>query len=310
MPSRRPLFLSIAALALVACGAALYTPDRDRAVLETRYLAAPSDLRVVDGVRLHVRDEGPRDAEPIVLIHGLGASLHTWEPWARALSMTHRVVRFDVPGHGLTGPDPSNDYSDARSVRLLRALLDSLRLEQVVLAGHSMGGRLAWSFAAAHPERIARLVLLAPDGFASPGFEYDRPADVPMVLGIMRWVLPAPLLRANLTPAYADAARLTDSVARRYHDLMLVPGNREALLARLRQTVLTDPEARLSRITAPTLLLWGEDDAMIPVRNAEDYLRLMPNARVVRLPRLGHVPFEEAPMEALVPLQDFLMDGG
>lgn len=93
MTSRRRLLLSAAALALLACGAALYTPDRDRAGLEVQYLARPDDLRMVDGVRLHVRDEGPRDADPIVLIHGLGASLHTWEPWARALSATHRVVR-------------------------------------------------------------------------------------------------------------------------------------------------------------------------------------------------------------------------
>lgn len=306
MPSTRRLLLAVAVLALIALSAALYTPDRDRAALEARYLAVPTDLRIVDGVRLHVRDEGPREADAIVLIHGLGASLHTWEPWARALTRTHRVVRFDVPGHGLTGPDPADDYSDARSLRLLHALLDSLQLEQVVLAGHSLGGRLAWSFAAAHPERIARLVLLAPDGFASPGFEYDQPAEVPAVLGVMRWVLPAPLLRANLTPAYSDPARLTDSVAGRYHDLMLVPGNREALLSRLRQTVLTDPAPRLARITAPTLLLWGEDDAMIPVQNAEDYLRLMPNATVVRLPGLGHVPFEEAPAEALVPVRAFL----
>lgn len=306
MTSRRRLLLSVAALALVACGAALYTPDRDRAALEARYLAQPTDLRDVDGVRLHVRDEGPRDADAIVLVHGLGASLHTWEPWVRALSKTHRVVRFDVPGHGLTGPDPTNDYSDARSRRLLHALLDTLRLDRVMLVGHSMGGRLAWSYAAEHPERITRLVLIAPDGFASPGFEYDKPAEVPAVLGLMRWVLPAFVLRANLTAAYSDPERLTDSVAGRYQDLMLAPGNREALLARLRQTVLTDPASRLARITVPTLLLWGEDDGMIPVQNAEDYLRLMPNATVVRLPGLGHVPFEEAPAEALVPVRAFL----
>lgn len=309
MPSTRRLLLAVAVLALIAVSVALYTPDRDRDALEAQYLARPSDLRLIDGVRLHVRDEGPRDAEAIVLIHGLGASLHTWEPWVRDLSTTHRVVRFDVPGHGLTGPDPANDYSDARSLRLMHALLDSLQLDRVILAGHSMGGRLAWSYAAEHPERVARLVLIAPDGFASPGFEYDKPAEVPAVLGVMRWVLPAPLLRANLTPAYSDPARLTDSVAGRYHDLMLVPGNRDALLSRLRQTVLTDPAPRLSRITAPTLLLWGEDDAMIPVQNAEDYLRLMPDASVERLPGLGHVPFEEAPAEALVPVRAFLTAG-
>ncbi len=310
MPSRRRLLLPLAALVVAASGAALYTPDRDRAALEARYLASPADLRLVDGVRLHVRDEGPRDAPAIVLVHGLGASLHTWDGWTQALRATYRVVRFDVPGHGLTGPEPTGDYGDARSRRLLRALLDSLELDRVTLVGHSMGGRLAWSFAAEHPERVERLVLVAPDGFASPGFEYDTPAEVPAVLGVMRWVLPAPLLRANLAPAYANPEAMHDTVARRYHDLMLAPGNREAMLARLRQTVLTNPEARLASITAPTLVLWGEDDGMIPVANAADYERLLPNVTVVRLPGLGHVAFEEAPARSLVPVRAFLERDG
>lgn len=294
-------------LALVgASGAALYTPDRERAALEARYLASPTDLRVIDGVRLHVRDEGPRGADAVVLLHGLGSSLHTWDAWTRDLATTRRVVRLDLPGHGLTGPAPDGDYADARAHRLLVALLDSLRLDRVTLVGHSMGGRLAWSFAAERPERVARLVLIAPDGFASPGFEYDRPAEVPAVLGLMRWVLPAPLLRANLTPAYADPSRITEATFRRYQDLLLAPGNREAALARLRQTVLTDPAPRLARITAPTLVLWGEADGMIPVRNADDYARLIPGVTVVRLPRLGHVPFEEAPAVALGPVRAFL----
>jgi pimeloyl-ACP methyl ester carboxylesterase len=298
--------IPLVVLALAASGAALYTPDRERAALEARYLAAPTDLRVVDGVRLHVRDEGPRDAEAVVLLHGLGASLHTWDPWAAALARDRRVIRLDLPGHGLTGPSPDGDYTDVRAHRLLAALLDSLRLGRVTVVGHSMGGRLAWSFAAERPERVARLVLIAPDGFASPGFEYDRPADVPAALGLMRWVLPAPLLRANLAPAYADPDRITEETFRRYQDLLLAPGNREAMLTRLRQTVLTDPAPRLARITAPTLVLWGEADGMIPVRNADDYARRMPHATVVRLPGLGHVPFEEAPAVALGPVRAFL----
>jgi pimeloyl-ACP methyl ester carboxylesterase len=309
MPSRRRVLLLLTPVVTLITGAALYTPDRDRAVLEARYLAAPSDLREIDGVRLHVRDEGPRTAPALVLLHGLGSSLHTWEPWTRALSPEWRVIRPDLPGHGLTGAAPDGDYSDERAHRLLEALLDSLAVDRVTLVGHSMGGRLAWSFAAEHPDRIDRLVLIAPDGFASPGFEYDRPAEVPAVLGLMRWVLPAPLLRANLTPAYADPSRISDDTFRRYQDLLLAPGNRQATLDRLRQTMLRNPAPRLARITAPTLLLWGEADAMIPISNAADYARLMPNATLVRLPGLGHVPFEEAPMIALEPLLAFLRDG-
>jgi pimeloyl-ACP methyl ester carboxylesterase len=308
VPTRRRFLTALTTAVLAALAVALYTPDRDRSALEAQYLAAPGDLRPVDDLLLHVRDEGPRDAPAMLLIHGLSASLHTWDAWVAELIASRRVVRLDLPGHGLTGPDPSGDYRDARSLQVLLALLDSLQLDQVTVVGHSLGGRLAWSFAAANPARVEQLVLIAPDGFASPGFDYDRPADVPAALGLMRWVLPRPLLRANLRPAYGDPQRLEDTTTRRYHDLMLTPGNRDAFLARLRQTVLTDPTQRLQRITAPTLLLWGEDDAMIPVRNAEDYLRLIPGATVVRLPGLGHVPFEEAPSDALAPLLRFLHD--
>jgi len=303
---RRRLLFGIPALLLAVAVAALYTPDRDRTTLEARYLAQPSDLRSVDGVSVHVRDTGPRDAPVLVLLHGLGASLHTWEPWAQALDHRYRVVRFDFPGHGLSGAVPDDDYRDARTLRLLRALLDSLQVPRATLVGNSMGGRIAWSFTAEHPERVERLVLISPDGFASPGFAYDKPAEVPAVLGVMQWVLPRFMLQANLAPAYADATRLSDSIVTRYHDLMLAPGNRRALLARMRQTMLTDPVPRLRRITAPTLLLWGEQDQMIPVSNALDYHTAIPQAQLVTLAGLGHLPFEESPAAALAPLQSFL----
>jgi pimeloyl-ACP methyl ester carboxylesterase len=122
----------------------------------------------------------------------------------------------------------------------------------------------------------------------------------------MRYVLPKPMLRMNLAPAYGDPARLTDAVLDRYYDLMLAPGVRDALIARMEQTILEDPEPLLPRITAPTLLLWGEKDAMIPVSNAADYRRLVPDVALAALPGLGHVPQEEDPMRSLEPVAAFL----
>jgi pimeloyl-ACP methyl ester carboxylesterase len=301
------VLLPVVLLLLIA--AALYTPDIPRDTLESRYLASPTDLRAVAHTTLHVRDDGPRDAPAVIMLHGMGASLHTWEPWARALADDYRVIRFDLPGHGLTPPDPTGDYRDARSHALLAALMDSLGVERATLIGNSMGGRIAWSFAAAYPHRVHTLVLISPDGFASPGFEYDTPPDVPPLLSLMRVALPRWMLRSTLEPAYADASVLTDSLTRRYHELLLAPGAREAMLDRMRQTVLTDPISRLQRIRAPTLLLWGEADAMIPIDNAQDYLDAMPEARLVRLPGLGHLPFEEAPAATVDVVRAFLDEG-
>ena len=300
-------FLAIAvAIALLAAGVALYTPDLDRATLHARYLASSSDLRRIDGVMLHIRDTGPRSAPALIMLHGFGSSLHTWEPWARALDSSYRVIRFDFPGSGLSEPDNTGDYADMRSMQLLAALMDTLGLRRATVIGNSMGGRIAWTFAARYPERVAQLVLISPDGFASPGFEYGKPADVPFALSLMRYVMPMPLLRMSLEPAYADRRTMTDSLATRYYDLMRAPDARNAMLQRMRQTVLTDPVPLLRQVQAPTLLLWGQQDAMIPFRNAADYMQALPNAALVPLPNVGHLPFEEAPAAALVPLRRFL----
>ena len=306
---RLTLPLTVAALMIILLAVLalwLWTPDQPRAELERLYLASPTDMVDVAGTRLHVRDSGPKDAPAVILLHGFGASLHTWEPWAAGLAPTHRVIRFDLPGSGLSPPDPSGDYTDARSRQLLIALMDRLGLARASLVGHSIGGRIAWGFAAEHPDRVDKLVLVAPDGFASPGFEYGKAPEVPATFRLMRHVLPSALLRMSLEPAYADPAVLTDDVATRYHDLMRAPGSRDALLARMEQTVLTDPVPVLQRIRAPTLLLWGERDAMIPFANSADYLKAMPQATRVSLAGVGHLPHEEAPERSLVPVLAFL----
>ncbi|QJR35765.1 alpha/beta fold hydrolase [Gemmatimonas groenlandica] len=302
----RRILAAAVAVAIIAAGVALYTPDADQNTLRARYLASPGDLRTIEGTSLHVRDTGPRDAPALILLHGFGSSLHTWEPWARALDSTYRVIRFDLPGSGLSAPDPTGDYADMRSMQLLATLMDTLGLRRATLIGNSMGGRIAWSFAARYPERVEKLVLISPDGFASPGFEYGKPAEVPFALSMMRYVMPMPLLRMSLEPAYADRRTMTDSLATRYYDLMLAPGARDAMLQRMRQTILTDPVPQLQKIQAPTLLLWGQQDAMIPFSNAADYTKALPHATLVPLPNVGHLPFEESPDASLVPLLRFL----
>lgn len=296
----------LVSVALGALGLWLWTPDKSRAELEARYANAPTDFVEAGGVRLHVRDTGPRDAPAVILLHGFGASLHTWELWAVPLSEHLRVIRYDLTGAGLTGADPTGDYTDERAMQLLIALMDRLGIARASIVGHSMGGRVAWRFAAEHPDRVDRLVLVAPDGFASPGFEYNDKPDVPAVMELMRYVMPKALLRMNLAPAYADPAKLTDDVVIRYHDLMVAPGVRGALLERLRQVVRRDPVAKLASIEAPVLLVWGEKDAVIPVTNAADYQKALKRSELATFPGVGHIPQEEAPDASLPAVRAFL----
>ena len=241
---KKPMIIAllvVLAVALAAAAFALWTPDLDRAALEARYFDGQSRYIEVEGVRLHVRDSGPRDAPAVIMLHGFGSSLHTWEPWAQALASRFRVIRVDLPGSGLTGADPAGDYTDARAVRVLVALMDRLGVARASVIGNSIGGRIAWKVAALHPDRVAKLVLISPDGFASPGFAYGVAPDVPAALQLMRVALPKWMLRMNLTPAYGDASRLTDANLTRYHDLLRAPGVRSATLARMGQTVLEPP---------------------------------------------------------------------
>lgn len=294
-------------LALTTAGAFwLWTPDRPRAELEARYLRAPDDLMEVAGLRLHVRVDGPRDAPSVIFLHGFGSSLHTWEAWAQALRDDHRVVRFDLPGSGLSTADPAGDYTDTRALEVLAALMDRLGIARASLVGNSIGGRIAWTFAALRPERVAKLVLVSPDGFASAGFEYGEAPRIPAAMKLLRFALPKALMRLYLAPAYGDPSALSAEDVNRYHDMMLAPGVRDSMIARLEQTVLVPPEPLLRRIQAPVLLVWGEKDAMIPVANADDYLRELPDAALAVLPGLGHVPHEEAPALSLPPVRAFL----
>jgi pimeloyl-ACP methyl ester carboxylesterase len=302
----KTISLTTATMATLALLFWLWTPDKARTELEANYLARTGDMMQVGPWRLHVRDSGPRDAPSVLMLHGFGASLHTWDAWAQALSANHRVIRLDLPGSGLSEPDPANDYTDARSIQLVLALMDRLGVPRASIVGHSIGGRIAWTFAAKHPQRTDKLVLVAPDGFASPGFEYGKAAEVPAMLGAMRYVMPKAVLRMNLAPAYGDPAFLTDELTTRYHDLMLAPGGRDAMFKRLQQTVLTDPLPLLTTITAPTMLVWGEADAMIPVANAQDYLGAVKGSRLATFPGVGHLPQEEAAQTSLKAVADFL----
>ncbi len=288
---------------VVALGVWLYTPDRPLAALQTKY---GGEYIEAAGIRLRVKDTGPRDAPAVILLHGFGASLDTWDSWATALSQNYRVIRFDLPGFGLTGPDPSGDYTDQRGLLVLAALMDKLGVDRASLIGNSLGGKIAWNFAVAYPDRVQKLILISPDGFASPGFEYGKKPDLPFILRLLPYVMPRPMLRMNLAVAYADKSRLTNATLTRYDDMMRAPGDRAAMLARMQQVMLENPEPLLRRIQAPTLILWGDQDGMIPFSNAADFLRDIPHATLRPLPGLGHVPFEEDPAQSLPPVEAFL----
>ena len=291
---------------VIGVGIWAWTPDRTRADLDARYSGPSTQYIEVAGTTLRVRDTGPKNAPALMMLHGFGSSLETWEPWATSLSERYRVIRFDLPGCGLSEPDRTAGYGDARSVSLARGVMKHLGIEKAVLIGNSIGGRIAWRFAAEFPAQTSKLVLISPDGFASPGFQYGQVPRVAAVFQLMKYFLPRVLVGANLATAYADPSRLSNTVADRYYDLLRAPGNRSAMIERMQQTILNDPTPMLRRVRARTLIVWGKQDRLIPYGNSADYMAALPNAELVSFDSLGHVPQEEAPAQSLAPVEKFL----
>lgn len=290
--------------------AASKAPDRSLESLVARWAPPPSDFIDLDGQLVHLRDVGPRDdPQPLVLIHGTSASLHTWQGWAEELQKTRRVITFDLPGFGLTGPAASNDYSDEAYLRFVKALLDRLALKRVILGGNSLGGQLAWEFAAAAPERVAALLLVDAGGYAvTPqsvplGF---RLARIPGLRHLSQYVLPRALIERSVQNVYGDTAKVSTALVDRYYELTLREGNRAALSQRFAQLEPGKYVDRLATLRQPTLVLWGERDRLIPPAYGAAFARDIQGSRLVTFETLGHVPQEEDPAATLKPVQEFL----
>jgi len=284
----------------------LWAPDLTLSELKHRYGADSLQTVQVDGLTIHYQDTGPRDAPVLVLLHGFGSSLQTWDVWAAKLELNYRVIRLDLPGFGLTGPSPLHDYSEANDLATLTHFVDKLGVSSFSVIGHSMGGKMAWGLAAAKPDRVKALVLMAPDGFAQAKDIGTKPYAMPSIMGVIKFSLPKILVRKSIEPAFYDATALSDRLVDRYYDMLRAPGVRAAILERANQTIYTDPVPRLKQITASTLLVWGEQDQMIPSSNAQSYAEVLANSKTVLLPKLGHLAQEEQPEMALGHVVEFL----
>ena len=291
--------------------AAVWAPDRPVAELARRWAQAPSRFVPLEGMQVHVRDEGPRsDSIPLVLLHGTSASLQTWDGWARALRDGHRVIRMDLPGFGLTGPSANNDYSIEAYVRFTLHLLDTLGVRRFSIAGNSLGGEIAWHVAAAAPERVSQLVLVDAAGYPSSSTSVPigfRMARTPWLSWMMTRILPRAVVRSSVRNVYGDPARVTDSLVDRYYDLTLRTGNRASLPLRFAQSRPGADTLHLRNLRLPTLVLWGDRDRLIPPENAARFGRDISGSRVIVYRGLGHVPQEEDPARTAADVRAFLL---
>lgn len=301
-------------VALIALFTIYWTPDTDKAAMRAKYGSPASQyINMGDAFVVHVRDEGPRDAPVIVLVHGSNSFLQTWDDWTRALTPQYRVVRLDLPGHGLTGEYRERNYSRSAYVDVLDRVLNKLRVSRFVLGGNSMGGGVAWAYAHKYPYKLTGLVLVDASGEPEPadsspplGF---RLARMPVIGDLMAYITPRSLIADGLRGSVADPSKVTDADIDRYWELLRYPGNRTATIMRFgagREEPVATPLTR----PIPTLIMWGAEDRLIPVASAAWFKSKMPDAQVIIYPHVGHLMMEEIPDKSAGDLKAWLAKTG
>jgi pimeloyl-ACP methyl ester carboxylesterase len=301
------LFIVIALFILLISG---YRSDIKVEDLEQEYFTAESQYIEVMDAKLHIRKQG--NGEPIFLIHGSFASLHTWNSWEVELAKAFTTISVDLPGHGLTGPNKNEIYTTDYYADLIFALADSLQIDSFYVAGNSMGGTVAWKMALKNPARIKKLILIDAAGYtnASNNKPVNKPfifrlLDNKVIASLFLKITPRFMFSLNLKQVYGNHEKITEEQIDRYYNLMLRDGNREATLKRL-QHMGKNLQDSISYITTPTLILWGEKDAWIPVAHAYRFNSEIKGSELIVYKNAGHVPMEEIPLETLIPARIFL----
>ena len=263
--------------------------------LEAKYAGPASRFINIEGVRIHYRDEG--SGPPVVLIHANFASLLGWDPWVEALQDSYRVVRMDMTSHGLTGPDPTGDYSPERTLAVVEKFIEAMDLENFSIGGTSMGGTVAIHYTHKYPERIQKLILLSPGSLEGKERKSGPRGKVPDAAYVLKYIMPRALPEFMLRGGFGDKNKLTDELVDRWYDMWMREGNREAQLDRLQQYKPGDIEDIIRQLEVPTLLMWGEANTTAKFEQAAEFQELLENVELLKYisyPGVGHMAVQEA----------------
>lgn len=301
-------FIGALVLLIAVLIASAYHADIPVEELQAEFTNEESEFIDILGMPVHYRDEG--SGPLLLLIHGTAASLHTWDSWVNELKNDFRVVRMDIPAFGLTGPEPTGNYSIDRYVEFLEAFARALDFESFTLAGNSLGGEIAWRYALAHPERVDNLVLIDAVGYArSEGQKENLAFRLARTSGfktVMAKITPRFLYKQGLLEVYGDDSKVTEALVDRYFRLSLREGNRRAFAERVMAS--QGPiKGDIRSVSQPTLILWGEDDLWVPLQHGRNFARDIAGSQLIVYPGVGHVPMEEIPAQSAADTRAFLI---
>jgi pimeloyl-ACP methyl ester carboxylesterase len=313
---RRTLAVSLTIIAVLAAGwLALRRADIPYDTLETVYSVPDTQFMTLDdGLKVHYTDTGPQDRAALVLVHGFSASLHTWEAWKTALELDYRVITLDLPGHGLTRAEDPSQAKIERFAEVVHEVTQDLGVERFTLAGNSMGGNTAWSYALTYPETLDGLILVAASGWPEEEGEGDGSPFIftllsnPIARTLLKDLDMTSLTRSGLEGSYTDQSFVTDELVERYVALSRAPGHRATLLAIMAGERVEATAEKLSAITVPTLVMWGTDDNLVPVSGAQKFADAIPGATLAVYEGIGHLPQEENAEQSIADVRAFMMD--
>jgi formylglycine-generating enzyme required for sulfatase activity/pimeloyl-ACP methyl ester carboxylesterase len=276
--------------------------------LEATYATPASKFIEVDGIRLHYMDEGEGPA--VLLLHASFMNLRTWDSMAAQLATQFRVVRPDFLISGLTGPEPDDAYSFERNQELVLGLMNQLEIDSFAVVGTSSGGIVSFRLAAEHPERVNRLVLINSAGM--PRTAATNPNRVSQMGGIGAWLraryMSRDMVRQTLDLNFIEPNEPPQWLVDMNYDLWRRDDRREAGAAQMRNFRTGDPQTKLNGVVAPTLILWGMDNATVMHLEADVFQHWLTNAPTYlkKYPGVGHYLYLEIPDEVEADVEQFL----
>jgi pimeloyl-ACP methyl ester carboxylesterase len=302
--------LAILCVCLMVLGCGLLVPE-----LPSGQMPAPTryDKFVsIEGVRYHYQ-EFPGPGPATVLLHGFGSSTYTWrEVIPHLTDQGFHVWALDMKGFGWSDKPAGAAYDPITLMEEVNAWMAAMGLRETVFVGNSLGGAIGLMLAMAHPERMARLVLID-----SGGYPIEKPLIIkigalPVIRDVAKLFFGRWLIRANLNQVFVHQDRITPARVSAYYDRMRTAGAMDAQIAL--SSAIGVPSAagyieRIPELRIPTLIIWGENDTWIPLANGRRFHREIENSQLAVIPECGHVPQEEHPGKTARLISTFTLDG-
>ena len=284
-----------------------YTPDKSFSEVKKKWAYENSQFIEIDDMPVHYRING--NGKPIVLIHGTGASLHTWEEWTKILEQEFQVISLDIPGFGLTGPNKEGEYNLDYYAKFLDTFLKQIDIDTIAVAGNSLGGAIAWTYTTLFPKKVKKLILVDASGYTSnkePPLAFQL-AKNPISSRLLLSMTPNSLFETSIKDVYYNKALVSSELINQYYELYLREGNRQAFIDRVNTEQYEDP-SKIKTIKCPTLIQWGQHDHWVSLENAYKFNKDITNSKLIIYENAGHVPMEEIPKITGRDALNFLLD--